>query len=114
MGELVVVICRGREGVPGVFVLDVLNGATPFDAADGETRRVAKAGHDARLPFQRAGDGLVDLGGVLQVDGVDVALGGRDDEELVLDVHAVDALLRIERAHGLGALQVPELDRLVP
>ena len=43
-----------------------------------------------------------------------MALRSRDDEQLVLDVHAVDAVLALQRADGLRTLQVPELDRLVP
>ena len=45
---------------------------------------------------------------------MDVALGGCDDEQLILDVHAVDALLARQGTDGLGALEIPELDRLVP
>lgn len=45
---------------------------------------------------------------------MDVSLGRRNDQQLVLDVHTVDALLALQRTHWLSALQVPELDRLVP
>ena len=38
----------------------------------------------------------------------------RHDEQLILDVHAVHAVLALQRADGLRALQVPELDGLVP
>jgi hypothetical protein len=100
--------------LPGVFLFDVLDGTAAFDRADGESGRVAEAGHYACLPLERARDGLVDLGRVLEVHHVDVALSRRDNEELVLDVHAVHALPRIQRADGLRALQIPEFDRLVP
>jgi hypothetical protein len=50
----------------------------------------------------------------LQVDHVDVTLSGCDYEELVLDVHAVNALARIQGTNWLCALQIPELDSLVP
>jgi hypothetical protein len=66
------------------------------------------------LPLQGAGNGLVDLSRVLQVHHVDVALSSRDNKELVLDIHAVHALPRIQRADRLRAFQVPELDSLVP
>lgn len=102
------------KDLPGVFVLDVLDSAAALDRADSETRCVCEAGDYARLPLQRAGDGLVDLGRVLQVDHVNVALRGCDDQQLVLDVHAVHAFSRIQRSNWLGALEIPELDGLVP
>jgi hypothetical protein len=104
----------GTKYEPGVLVFDILNCAAAFNRADREARRVAEAAHHACLPLKRARNRLVDLGRVLQVHHVDVALGRRDDEQLVLDVHAVDALARVECRDGLGALEVPELDRLVP
>jgi hypothetical protein len=91
-----------------------LNRAAAFDRANGKARRVAEAAHYARLPLQRAGDCLVDLGRVLQVDHMDVALRRGDDEQLVLDVHAVHALFCIQGTNGFRALQIPELDRLIP
>jgi hypothetical protein len=91
-----------------------LNCAAALDGSNGETGCVAEAGHNAGLPLQRAGDGLVDLGRVLEIHHVDVALSSCDNKELVLDVHAVHTLPRVERADRLRALQVPELDRLVP
>jgi hypothetical protein len=114
------VVCLGREklgeykNLPGVFVFDVLDRTAPFDRSYGETGRVAEAGYYACLPLQGTGDGLVDLGRVLQVHHVDVALSSRDNKELVLDVHAVHALPRIQRADRLRAFQVPEFDGLVP
>jgi hypothetical protein len=106
-------LVAGRDK-PSILILDVLDRAPPFNRPDREARRIAEAAHDARLPLQRTRNRLVDLGRVLQVDHVDVALGGRDNKQLVLDVHAVDALARVERGNGLCALEVPEFDRLVP
>lgn len=60
----------------------------------------------------------MDLGGVVEVHDVDVALGSCDDEQRVLlDVHAVDALLALQGAHGLRGVrgrQIEVLDCLVP
>jgi hypothetical protein len=56
---------REGEGLPGVFILDVLNCAAAFDRSYCEARRVAEARHYACLPLQGAVDGLVDLGRVL-------------------------------------------------
>lgn len=101
-------------GVPGVLVLDILDRTAPLDTTHGETRRVAEAADNARLPFEGAGDALVDLGRIGQIDHVDVALRRRNDEQLVLHIHAVYALAGIERPHWLLRLQIPELDALVP
>jgi hypothetical protein len=105
---------RVWAGLPGVFLFDILDCAAAFDGSYSETGRVTEAGHDAGLPLQRGGDSLVDLGRVLEVDHVDVAFSSCDNEELVLDVHAVHALPCVQRTDRLSALQVPELDRLVP
>ena len=78
-----------------VFFLDVLDGAAALDAADGETRRVREAGHDARLPLQRRLHGFVDGTWVVEVDDVTPALSCADDEELVAHVHGVDAVLAL-------------------
>lgn len=36
-----------------VLIFNVLNGASALDAANGESRRVREAAHDARLPLER-------------------------------------------------------------
>lgn len=91
-----------------------MNSASSFDGANGEAGRICEAAHDPCLPLERTGDGLVDGCGVREVDHVDVALGGCDDEQLILDIHAVDALLARQSTDGFGTLEVPELDGLVP
>lgn len=103
-----------KKCLPGVLFLDVLDGASAFNGANGETSGIGKAADNSCLPLERTGNGLVDGGWVGQVHHVDVALCCRNDKQLVLDVHAIDALLTLQGSDGLGALQVPELDRLVP
>lgn len=105
---------RVEGGLPGVLVLDVLNRAASFNRTYGETRGIAEAAHYARLPFQRAGNRLVDLCRICQVDHVDVSLCRCDDEQLVLHIHAIHALLSVQGTYGFSALQIPELDALVP
>ena len=100
--------------IPGVLILDVLNRAASLDTADCEARSVGEATDNTCLPLERADDGLVNLGGFVQVDHVDVSLSGCDNEQLVLDVHAVNAVLAVQCANGLRTLQIPELDLLVP
>jgi hypothetical protein len=102
------------KDIPGIFVLDVLNCTTSLNGSDSKTRRVAKTRHNTCLPLQRARNRLVNLGRILQVDHVDMALSSCDDQQLVFHIHAVHALLRIQRTDGFRAFQVPELDCLVP
>ena len=72
-----------REVRRAIFVFDILNGASAFHAADGETTTIVEAGHHPCLPFQGRLDGFIELGRVVKVDNVDVAIGGGDDEECV-------------------------------
>jgi hypothetical protein len=104
----------GGVGLPGVLLFDVLDGAATLNTTDSETRRIGEAANNPCLPLQRAGNRLVDCGRVRQVHHQDVALRRCDDEQLVLDVHAVDALRALQRTDWLRALQVPVLDCLVP
>lgn len=83
-----------------VFVLHVLNSTSPFYAADCKATRVCEARDHAGLPFQIALHCLVEFHWVAQVDDVAVAVGGANDEELVFDVHGVDALLTINCSYG--------------
>lgn len=105
---------RGCGGVPAIFFLDVLDCATAFDAADGETGAVGKAAHHAGLPFQWALHGFVELGGFVEVDDVDVAVRGCDDQKLVDDIHAVDPFLTSDGGHRGRLSHVPIFDSFVP
>lgn len=78
-----------------VFLLDVLDGAAAFDAADCEAGGVSEAGDDAGLPFQRGLHGFVNFCGFLQVYDVDIAICGGNNEQLILHVHAVYAFLAV-------------------
>lgn len=59
-------------------------------------------------------EGLVEFGGFVKVDDVDVAVGSRDDEESVLHVQGVDALLVLDVGDRGRAAEIPVLDRLIP
>lgn len=98
----------------GVLFLDVLDGAAALDAADGEAGAVVEARHDARLPFQGRLDGFVEFARVAEVDDVDVAVGGRDDEEGADDVEGVDAFLAGDGGDGVGGAEVPVFHGFVP
>lgn len=76
------------EVVAGVFVVDVLDRAAAFYTAHCETCAVAEGADYAGLPLERRLDGFEEGGGVLEVDDVDPALCGSNDEHLVAaDVH---------------------------
>ena len=93
-----------RIPVPGVLVFDVLNSTASLNTANSEARSVGEAADDARLPLEGADDSLVNLGWLVQVDHVDVSLCGRNDKQLVLDVHTVHAVLAGQCADWLRAL----------
>lgn len=105
---------RSRERLPSVLIFNVLDGASTFDGTNSETSRIREAANDSCLPLERTGDSLVDCRWVGQVDHVDVALCCRNDKQLIFDIHAVDTLLTLQSTDGFGALQIPELDCLVP
>lgn len=103
-----------RIFLPSVLVLHILNGATAFNTANGEALRVGEATHNPSLPLQGALQRLVKLGGLFEVDDVDIPICRADDEEVVSNVHGVHALLALQRSHRLGTPEVPVLDSLVP
>ena len=104
------------EGEVGglVLLLDVVDGAATLDTADGVTGCIAEAADYPRLPLERGLIGLVDLGRVVEIDHVDVAVSGADHQQLVFDIHAIDALLTLQRRNWGLLSQIPVLDRLVP
>ena len=101
VGRGLAVAFEGEVG-GGVFLLNVLDRAAAFDAADCEPGGVGEAREDSRLPLQGALEGFVEVGRFVQVDDVDVAVRGADDEELVPGVDAVDALLAGDCRDGVG------------
>ena len=103
-----------REYIPCVFVLDILNSASSLDAANGEACSIGEAAHYASLPLQRTGNSFIDSVGAGEVDRVDVALRGADDEKLIARVHGVDALLAFNLPNGNLLSQVPVSDLFVP
>lgn len=81
------------EVVGLVFLLHVLNCASSFDAANCEAAGVCEAADDSCLPLQRTLKALVERPRVVQVDDVAPSVCCADNEELVADVHSVDAIL---------------------
>ena len=104
-----------REVVVLVFVVDVLDRAAAFDAADCESRAVCEGAADSRLPFERRLDGLEEVGRVLEVDDVDHALCGAHDEHFVAaHVHGIDPVFALDACDWLLLAEIPVFDRLVP
>lgn len=112
-GWCLAVALEGEVG-GGVLLFDVLNGATTFDGTDGETGGIGKAADYPRLPLEGGLHGLVKLGRLVQVDDVDVAICGTDDEKLVLDIHRVNAFLALHACDWCLLPDIPVLHRLIP
>ena len=91
-----------------------MDGAAAFDGADGEAGCVGEAGYDSGLPFEWGLHCFVELGGFVERDDVDVAVGGADDEHFVFAVNAVDALLTGDCGDGVGGSEIPVFDCFVP
>lgn len=91
-----------------------MDSATAFDATDGKSGRVSKAADNPSLPFERTLQCLVDFGGILEVDDVDVSVGGANNAEVVLDVQGVDSFLAGDGRRGTLLPEIPVLDSLVP
>jgi len=112
-GVLLAVALKGKVEAC-VFVLDILNSASSLDAANGEACGVGEAAHYASLPLQRTGNSFIDSVGASEVDCMDVALRGADDEKLIARVHGVDALLAFNLCNGNLLSQVSVSDLFVP
>lgn len=89
------------EVVGGVLVLDILDRTAALDTADGEASGSREAADYSRLPLEGRLHGLVEFGGVFEVDDVDVAVCGADHEKFVLDIHGVNTLLALHRGNGV-------------
>jgi hypothetical protein len=94
-----------------VPLFDVLNRAPALDAADGEAVGCGgEAADHTGLEFQRGLDGLVEGFGLVEVDNVDVAIGGADDEQLAAGVEGVDAVLVFDCDGGFVGAEIPIFD----
>lgn len=91
-----------------------MNRAAPLNAANRKAGSVSETTNYSGLPFERALERLVDLGRVLEVDNVDVAVGGAHDAQVVAHVGRVHALLALQGSRSALLTQIPVLDRLVP
>lgn len=104
----------GREGLPGVFFLDVLDRTSAFYTPHGETCGIAEAAYHPCLPLQRTLHRLVEFRWLVQIHNIDVPIRRRDHQQLVLHVHAVDSLLAINAGYWCLLPKVPIFDRFVP
>lgn len=105
------------EVVRGVLLLDILDGASTFDTADGEPCAVCESAHNSRLPLQRALHGFEEGSGVLEINNMDPAFcGSNNQHSVVAHIHGVDALFCIDSDCSLltRLSRVPILDRLIP
>lgn len=98
-----------------VLVIDVLDRAATFNAANGEPSVICEAGDDASLPLEWRLYGLVDGPWIAECDHVDHALCRADDKHLVVSrVHGVHTFLTIKSSRRLLLAQIPILHSLVP
>lgn len=97
-----------------ILILHVLDSAAAFDTTNREASGVCEAADHPCLPLQRGLQGLVESGRVVEIDDVDIPVCRADDEELVLDIHCVDAFLTFHRRNRSCLSQIPIFDGLVP
>lgn len=107
------VALKGEVG-GGIFLLDVLDGTTALNTANGKSGSISKAADYPRLPLQGGLHSLVEFGWLVKVDDVDVAISSADDQQLVLNIHCVHALLAINIGDGGLLPQIPIFDSFVP
>lgn len=62
-----------------VLIFDVLDGATTLDTAYRKACSIRKAADYPRLPLERGLQCLIELSRIIEVDNVDVPVGGTDD-----------------------------------
>jgi len=94
-----------------------LDTSTPLDAAHSVTLTVREGSHDVGLMLEGVvGGGVFEVVGVgLQVDKLNVAVRGGNNEKAVGSVHGVDTLLTDQSRKGrAGVSDVPVAHRLVP
>lgn len=77
VGRRFAVALEGEVG-GGVLLLDVLDSAAALNAADSEAGGIGEAADYAGLPLERGLHGLVEFGGVVEVNDVDVAVRRTD------------------------------------
>ena len=97
-----------------VLILDVLDGTAALDTTDGEPGGIDEAAYHPRLPLKWGLHGLVEFGGVVEIDDVDVPVCRTNHQELALYVHSVHPFLALNRGNGGGLSEIPVFDRLVP
>ena len=76
-----------------VFIFHVLDRAAALYATDGEAVGLLEAGNHSRLPFQRGLDRFVEIGRLVEIDDVDIAVCRRYHEHCVFRVHAIYSFL---------------------
>jgi hypothetical protein len=103
-----------RGFLPGVLIFDVLDSATTLDTTDSKTSRVSKAANHPGLPLERALQGFIEFGRVLEINNIDVSIGGADNAEIIADVHRINSLLALYGCRRSLLSKIPVFDRLIP
>ena len=97
-----------------VLIFDILDGTAALDTTDGKPGGIDEAAYHPRLPLKRGLHSLVEFGGVVEVDDVDVPVCRTNHQELALYVHSVYPFLALNRGNRGGLSEIPVFDRLVP
>ena len=77
-----------------IFLFDVLDRASSLDTTHRVARRIGETTDDAGLPLERALQGLVDFRGLVEVDDIDVTIGGANNQQLLAHVQGIHTVLR--------------------
>ena len=97
-----------------VLIFDILDGTAALDTTDGKPGGIDEAAYHPRLPLKRGLHSLVEFGGVVEVDDVDVPVCRTNHQELAFYVHSVYPFLALNRGNRGGLSEIPVFDRLVP
>lgn len=113
--DRVTTVAFEAEVVALVFVVDVLDSASALDTPHREPGPICEGTHNPRLPFQWRLNRLEKCGRILEINDLNPALRGSNDEHLIpAHVHAVDAFLALDAGNGLLLPQIPVFDHFVP
>ncbi len=105
---------RSLQNLPRILIIHVLHGATTLDGANSKALSILETSNSSGLVLQRRLESLVDLAWVGQVDNVDIAFSGSNNEEVILNIHGINSILHGDRCDSGRLAQIPVLDSLIP
>ena len=91
-----------------------MNCTTALDTANSKSSGISEATNNSGLPLERALESLVELGGILEIDDVDVSVCRANYAQIISNIHGVDSFLALDRRSRSLLPHIPVLDSLVP